>query len=311
MKSKKLVFVGGRDVGLECIQALIKNREELAFIFCMHDEPHEVGQYYKEIAALAKKQKIPIKITKSVRSKEDVNILKKIKPCLMIVLGWRTIIPQEVLGVPSFGTVGMHYSLLPKYRGFAPVNWAVINGERKAGVSLFYLDEGIDTGRIVEQVKIPIHITDTAADVYQEAKSLSIEILLRNLEKLKSGNAQTRKQDERRATYTCARVPEDGKIDWNDSTLNIYNLIRGVSYPFPGAFTTYEGKKITIQKASLIKPQRKYVGRVCGRIVAIRETGVDILTGDGILRVNEIDSEAGKRLPANKVLRSIRGTLGW
>lgn len=308
--AEKIVFVGGKDIGLECIQTLLKSNENLSHIFCMSEDSHEVEKYSKEIGILAKKEQIPIKVTKSIKSEENIAILKKIKPDLMIVLGWRTIIPRNIFDIPTMGTVAIHSSLLPKYRGFAPVNWAVINGEKETGVTLFYLDDGIDSGNIVDQIKIPILTTDSAFDVYKKTKKASIQILMQNLAKLKSGGASRRKQVESEATYACARVPDDGEISWQLPTMNIYNQVRGLSYPYPGAFTYYKDKKIIIQKASLIEDPSRFAGRIAGRVVRLGDTWVDVLTGDGIIRLEEIDIEKQGKFPARAVLTSIKGSLG-
>ncbi|MBI4058781.1 methionyl-tRNA formyltransferase [Candidatus Microgenomates bacterium] len=311
LKNKKLVFIGGRDRGLECLQELLRKGINISYIFCMPEDPHEREKYCDDIKTLADQNHIPIKITKFVRSEEDKNLLKEVRPDLIVVMGWRTIIPREIYEIPKYKSVAVHESYLPKYRGFAPVNWVVINGEKSTGVSLFYLAEGMDSGDLVDQIKVPIGINDTAIDVYRKTKTASIKVLIRNLSKLLNGTPRRKKQNEKLATYTCARIPDDGRIDWNLPTLKIYNLIRALSDPYPGAFTTYEDKKIIIQKAELVKSPLNYAGRICGRIVAINDLGVDVLTKDSILRIKEIETVAGERLPARQILKSIKGTLGW
>lgn len=307
-KGENIVFIGGRDRGLKCIDVLIKMGEQLSYIFCLKEDAWEKEKYSKQIKTLANKLSIPIKITKSIKD-EDISILRELKPILIIVMGWRTIIPAEVLNIPERGVVAVHESLLPKYRGFAPINWAIINGEKVSGVTLFYLDEGVDSGDIVAQRKISIRSTDTGFMLYQKTKIASVEILLDYLESLKKGTAPRIKQNEKEATYTCSRIPEDGQIIWDDSTKDIYNLIRALSDPYPGAFTYYQGKKIIIQKASKVASARNFVGRTAGRVVGIGEGWVEVLTGDGILKIEEVEID-GRKLPASKFLNSIRGTLG-
>lgn len=308
MQKVGIIFIGGRERGLECIEALIKKGEQLSYIFCLKEDPHEKEKYYQQIEALAKKQSIPVKVTRSIQP-EDIILIRNLKPMLIIVMGWRTMIPTEVLNIPLRGAVAVHESLLPKYRGFAPVNWAIINGERVSGVTLFYLDEGVDCGDIIAQRKIPIGSTDTGFTLYQKTKIASVEILLDYLEDIENGTASRIKQNEKDATYTCSRTPDDGQIHWGDSSKDIYNLIRALSDPYPGAFTSFEGKKIIIQKASKVASPRNFVGRTAGRIVGIGEGWVEVLTGDGILKIEEVEVE-GEKLPASKVLHSIRGTLG-
>lgn len=307
-KGEGIVFIGGRDRGLECINALLKKGETIAYIFCLKEDAHEKEKYSKQIKTLANKASIPVKVTRSIKA-EDIAILRDLKPILIIVMGWRTIIPSEVLKIPVRGVVAVHESLLPKYRGFAPINWAIINGERFSGVTLFYLDDGVDSGDIVAQKKIPIGLTDTGSTLYQKTKIASVEILLDYLEDIKKGTAPRIKQNEEEATYSCSRTPEDGQIIWDDSTKDIYNLIQALSDPYPGAFTYYQGKKFIIQKASKVASPRNFVGRTTGRVVGIGEGWVEVLTGNGILKIEEVEID-GEKLPASKVLHSIRGTLG-
>ncbi|MEK7616888.1 MAG: methionyl-tRNA formyltransferase [Patescibacteria group bacterium] len=308
-KDENIVFIGGRDRGLKCIKALIEKGEKLPYIFCLEEDDHEKEKYSKQIVALAKKHSIPVKVTKTIKSVTDINLLKNLKPLLIIVMGWRTIIPSEVLKIPKRGVVAVHESLLPKYRGFAPINWAIINGEKMSGVTLFYLDEGIDSGDIIAQRKIPIGSTDTGFTLYQKTKTASVEILIDYLEDIKRGSASRIKQNEKEATYTCFRTPDDGEIFWTRPAKDIYNLIRALSDPYPGAFTIYEGRKIIIQKASFTDSPRNFVGRIPGRVVAVGQGWVEVLTGDGSLKIEEIEVE-GKKLPASKIFSSIKGTLG-
>ncbi len=306
--SKKIVFIGGRDRGFECLQALISLKENVVHIFCMKEDEHEREKFYKNIQLLAKKEKIPFTLTNSIK-KDSVDILKKIEPDLLIVMGWRTIIPMEVINLPKLGAIAVHESLLPKYRGFAPINWVVINGEKQTGVTIFFLKDGIDTGDIIDQKVIPISKDNTAYEIYKKTKKSSIDLLLKNLGKLKSGKVIRKKQNQRKATYTCARTPEDGKIDWNKSPQVIHNLIRGLSDPYPGAFTFFKGEKIIIQKSSLPKKSFKYIGRIPGRIIELGKESVKVLTGDGILEIWEIERSNGKKMKAREFFNSIKGTL--
>lgn len=305
----KIIFVGGRDRGYECIQLLHKRKENLAHIFCMPEDEHEKMKFSSKIVQFAKDKNIPITITKSIKNTEALNIIKDINPDLIIVMGWRTIIPKEIMLIPKYGAIGAHESLLPKYRGFAPVNWVVINGEKKTGVTLFHLDQGIDSGDIIDQKVIPIRQSDTAWDIYKKTAKISIELLENYLKNFPSINSKRKKQNHDDATYTVARTPEDGLISWHWDSERIYNLIRGLSSPYPGTFTFYKNQKIIIQKASLLPQPLNFVGRIPGRIASIGNGFVDVITGDSLLRVEEIETPEGKIVKANAILTSIKGTL--
>ncbi len=309
-REEKIMFIGGRDRGLECITALINSGEKLAYIYCLKEDDHEIEKFSPEIESLAKHNKIPITVTKSVKSPEKIEQIREINPDLIVVMGWRTIIPNEVLEVPRFGTVAAHEALLPKYRGFAPINWAIINGERKTGVTLFYLDDGMDSGDIVGQKRILIDQNETAQQIYLKTTKASIELLMENLDALKKGSAPRTKQDNSKATYTCARTPEDGEISWKEASLRIHNLIRALANPYPGAYTTYNGSRLTVQKTEIVEKPWKYIGTIPGRIVSIGDGWVIAQTGDGVIKIHDIETEPGKLIKASDYLNSVKGTLG-
>lgn len=305
----RIVFVGGRDRGYETLKMLHSKKFTPLHIFCMPEDEHEKIKFHPKIAQFAKNNKLPITLTKSLRNQEAYSIINNIKPNLIIVMGWRTIIPKNILSIPKYGVIGAHESLLPKYRGFAPINWAVINGEKLTGVTLFYFEEGMDSGDIIAQHKILIGKLDTANDIYQKTKKASLQLLDYYLIDLEKGVVKRKKQNQIAATYTVARVPADGLINWNWSSDKIYNLIRGLSFPYPGAFTYYNNQKIVIQKALILKDPPVYIGRIPGRIAYIGDGFVNVITGDSVLSILEIETNDGKIVKANTILNSIKGTL--
>lgn len=309
-KTAPIFFIIGKERGLDCIRDMIQSNEDIAGALIMKEDEHELEEFSKEISLLLKNRSIPHLITKSAKDKKYYGFIKNLQPSLIVVMGWRTLLPAEIIRIPRLGVVGVHESLLPKYRGFAPVNWVVINGETKTGVSLFFIGEGVDSGDIIGQKTIMISKEDTAWDLYKKTSSASIELLKTFLPHLKKGTAPRKKQNIRSETYACSRTPDDGLIDWSDSTANIYNLIRGLSYPYPGAFTYINGKKITINKAS-IPPQRKFVGRIPGRIVSVSANeGVEVLTGDGSILIEEIIQNRNRTINPATVITSVKATLG-
>jgi methionyl-tRNA formyltransferase len=206
----------------------------------------------------------------SVSSESYLELFDRWQPELLLVLGWYHLIPPEVLVYPSLGCLGIHASLLPKYRGMAPINWAIINGERETGISLFYLDRGVDTGDIVAQSVIEISDEDDCATVYEKVTLKSIELLSRFLPMIAEGTAPRTVQDETTASQFPRRRPEDGEIDWQLPADQIYNFIRAQTRPYPGAFTFIDGRKLIIWKT-----------RVCQESSAlISASGELFTTGD-------------------------------
>lgn len=308
-KNAPIFFIGGGSRGYMWVREMLAQKETFVGACIMKEDLHETEKYSQKISKILKSHSIPHLVTKSVKAKKYYDFISGLTPSLIIVMGWRTLIPKEIFEIPPLGCVAVHESLLPKYRGFAPVNWAVINGETKTGVSLFFLSDGIDDGDIIGQKSVPILTGDTAADLYRKTSLASVRILRKFLPLLKIRKAPKKKQNEKQATYTCARIPGDGQINWRDSTETIYNLIRALSYPYPGAFTYLNGEKLIVSRAS-IPIQRKYVGRIPGRVVSIaRHHGVEVLTGNGIILIEEISTIGKETVNAAKIINSIKATL--
>ena len=230
---------------------------------------------------------------------------------LMFTVSWRYMIPASVYRRPRLGTFVFHDSLLPEYRGFSPSVWAIINGEDHIGVTLFEANDDPDAGDIVDQERVPIGPDDTISVVMERVTQTYLDLLERNLDGLIKGTAPRCPQDQSRATYTCRRLPEDNQIDWSASSEGIYNLIRAVSNPYPGAYTYLSGRKMRVWSARRVADGQRYVGRVPGRVVEVRPgEGSAVLTGDGALLLGEIQVEDGEIICAADVLHSLGQTLG-
>lgn len=191
-----------------------------------------------------------VELSSKPKAVDYLKILDRWRPDLMIVLGWYSIIPQEVFDRVPMGAVAIHASLLPKYRGMAPIPWAIINGEDETGVSFFHLDKGVDSGDIIAQRSFPITNSDSCATVYKKATEHSVAILKQFLPLLASGQAPRTKQNHDEATTFPRRTPADGLINWAQHSTEIHNFIRAQTHPYPGAFTMRQGRKLTIWKAS-------------------------------------------------------------
>jgi methionyl-tRNA formyltransferase len=230
---------------------------------------------------------------------------------LMLVVSWRYMIPRRVYLRPRLGTFVFHDSLLPEYRGFSPTVWAVINGEKQTGVSLFAISESVDAGDIIDQRAVPIGPDSTIAELMQQVTQTYVELLETNIQPLLGGTAPRRSQDHARATFTCKRTPQDSEIDWSLSTDKIYNLIRASGVPYPGAYTYFNGKKLTVWSAARLDHAQHYVGRIPGRVVEIRpDHGSVVLTGDGALLLRQCQLEDADRACAADVLKRLSDTLG-
>ncbi len=222
-----------------------------------------------------------------------LDVINRWNPDIVLVLGWYHILPPEVLVAPPLGCVAIHASLLPKYRGMAPINWAIINGETETGVSLFYLADGIDNGDVIAQRRVPIEGNDTCATLYDKATRQSVVVLRKFLPRLANGTAPRRKQNDDEATVFPKRTPEDGLIDWRWDSQRILNFVRAQTKPYPGAFTEIEGRRLYIWKAEFADDYRPG-HRLPGSLVR-READVLIITCNGAIRL--LDTRWADRQP--------------
>lgn len=297
--------------GLRCLEAVAAALPEATLtVVSFREEPWE-PPFFADIEELASSRGFRLIETRSLAGSSMSGFWESTVVDLMIVVSWRYMIPRDVYELPRRGTFVLHDSLLPKYRGFAPTQWAMINGESTTGVSLFRIAEAVDAGPIVDQLEIPIAEGEVIGEVMERVTSGYIELINRNLRSLLDGRAPLREQDESAATYTCKRLPEDNRVDWGAATEAVYNLIRAATTPYPGAFTTVAGEKLIVWSADRLGAAPGYVGRVPGRVIQVKPgEGVVVLTGDGALLLREVQLAGKPRTCAADVLTRISLTLG-
>lgn len=309
----KTLFIGGTKRGYLTLKALIDGGANIVGIVSLLQDEHEVERYEEPIQALAEKFNIPHYETKWMKDKNYQEIVSKdIKPDIGIVVGCRILLPKHIYEIPPLGTLAVHDSLLPEYRGFAPLNWSILNGEDRTGVTLYCLNELMDGGDIVAQKSVPIKVEDTAPLVYERTCQATVDIILEVYALLSEGKAPRIPQNYATGSFTCSRAPLDGLIDWGKPTAAIYNQVRALTYPYPGAFTFYEAKRLIIWKAKPVDNPPTYKGRIPGRVINVSklEGYVEVLTGDSILRILEVQLEEGGKTAAANVIKSVRSTLG-
>ena len=285
MTRPRTVIFANTEVGCLCLEELIKDGANVAAVFTHEDDPHE-NIWFRSVKEIAEKNGIPVRTPKKLEA-DEVEYFNSLAPELVLSFYYRALIPKAVLDAPSLGAYNLHGALLPKYRGRACVNWAVINGERETGATLHVMTERPDRGDIVDRQAVPIEFTDTAYDVFMKVAEAARQIVARRLPELEAGSAPRRPQDESAATCFGRRRPEDGKIDWSKSAEEIYNLIRAVTHPFPGAFTELAGKKYYIWKARPIEGGAK-------PHTIVSENPPVIGTGDGLLEILRLQPEGGE-----------------
>jgi len=240
-----IVVFGYHDVGVECLDALVSRGSRVIAVFTHRDNPEE-KIWFKSVAQLARQHGIPVHTPDSVNTPEWIARLREMQPDIVFSFYYRNLICQEILAIPRLGAFNLHGSLLPKYRGRVPINWAVLNGEIRTGATLHHMVKRPDAGDIVDQEAVPISPRDTAQDVFIKVTAAARQVLERSLEAIKQGRAPRRPQDEAQASYFGGRKPDDGRIDWHADAQRIFNLIRALTHPYPGAFTDVEGRRFFV-----------------------------------------------------------------
>ena len=229
---------------------------------------------------------------------------------LLFMVHWRYLLPDLILERPRLASVVFHDSLLPKYRGFSPTVWAIINGESEVGVTMLHASREVDSGDIIDQERVPIGPDDTIGEIFPRTTQAYLALLERTLDALRSGRAPRHAQQHALATYTCKRTPDDARIEWSRSAGTIHNLIRATTYPYPGAYTYFAGRRMAILAARVAPDTPLYVGAVAGRVIRILPNiGVVVLTGEGALLITAVQFADESPVCAADVIKSISATL--
>ena len=243
-----LVVFAYSDVGYECLDFLIGRGERVRAVFTHADDPGET-RWFRSVAELARRHAIPTRTDEPAPGSEAARLVAETAPDLIFSFYYRRMIPVSVLAAARLGAFNMHGSLLPRYRGRAPVNWAVLHGETETGVTLHHMTARADAGDIVDQEAVPIGPEDTAYEVMRRLVPAARRVLARQIDALKAGTAPRRTQDETKASTFGGRRPEDGRIDWRLHARRVVDLVRAVTRPYPGAFTFSGGRKLMVWKA--------------------------------------------------------------
>ncbi len=290
----KIVFMGTPDFAGEVLISLLKSEHEVLGVFTQPDKPKGRGKkmMFPPVKEIALEAKIPVFQPTRIRDEEVLKTLKEIGPDVIIVAAYGRILPKEILELPPYGCINIHASILPKYRGAAPIHWAIIKGEEETGISIMQMDEGMDTGDILMTEKIKIHEDSDTGELFQRLASLGGKMIIDTLEKLKDNKIVPKKQNETDASYSPILTKEDELLDWNMPAKDIYNKIRGMN-PWPGVYTYFRGQRLKIQKSVLVE-EEKDTGLETGEIISFSSQGILVSANPGIIGL-EIVQPAGKK----------------
>jgi methionyl-tRNA formyltransferase len=299
----KVLLIG---LGITTFTALESLIAQCHVIGIVRDTTQE-SEVSDPVINLAKRENIPLFYDSS--QKAIKSLIVELQPDCVVVSSYNQILPKSIIELSTF--INVHYSPLPQYRGRANVNWAIINDESQAAISIHSISPGLDEGNILYQQLIPIEFDDTVATLYEKLNKIQKENLSTTVIKAFQGDWGIA-QNHEQATYGCTRLPEDGEINWSDNTKKISGLIRALVAPFPGAFTYFKGEKLIVWQAKIVNNAPQYIGRIPGRIInrSPTEGHVDVLTGDGILRLIEVQLIGQEKTQAAKVIKSVKSTLG-
>jgi methionyl-tRNA formyltransferase len=314
MKNKsdlRIVFMGTPDFAVESLRALVEGKYNVTGVITMPDKP--VGKHQSTLQAspvkqYALSQNLPLLQPENLKDSGFLEKLKAWNADLQIVVAFR-MLPEVVWNMPRLGTFNLHASLLPQYRGAAPINWAIINGEKETGITTFFLSHEIDTGKIISQVKIPVAETDNAEILHDQLMCLGAELVVKTVDDILNDSIKPVAQenvipDAGELKPAPKIFKETCRIDWNKSTKEIYDFIRGLS-PYPAAWTkpvTEKGDILHLKIFEVEKINRPHKEAV-GRIVSDGKTFLDISTRDGFIRLKNIQQAGKKRMPVEDFLR--------
>ena len=303
-----IIFMGTPEFAVPTLKALVHEGYDILSVVTQPDRPRGRGQKLtpSPIKILAEENNLTI-LQPGRLDDSFLNIILPLKPDILIVVAFGQIIPGKVLGSATWGGINIHASLLPKYRGSAPIQWAIINNEKKTGLTTMCMDEGLDTGPIFMQQEVDILEEETSGQLHDRLSSLAPGLLIKALQGLAKGTIEKEKQDESLATYASKLTKEQGFINWDRPAKRICGLIRGLD-PWPGAFTYYHGKMLKLFGCFLANKGKTFSAP--GRIKGLTEKGLEIETGKGTIIIREIQSPGKKRLPPKEFLKGSELGLG-
>ncbi|MFA7420242.1 MAG: methionyl-tRNA formyltransferase [Melioribacteraceae bacterium] len=297
----KIVFMGTPEFAIPSLQTILESKHEIALVVSAQDKERGRGRQvsYTPVKQFAVDNKLEVVTPNSLKDEEFIALLKSLEADLFVVVAFR-ILPKEIYKIPKYGSFNLHGSLLPKYRGAAPIQWSLINGDKETGVTTFFLEDKVDTGNIIMQERIRIEDEDNLGSVYDKLMNLGANVVLNTVDTIESRNITLLKQDEKLASPAPKITKEICRIDWNQPAEKIHNLIRGLS-PYPCAFFDYNGINYKVYRS-------KYILRVNDKNIApgkIINTKHEIFvqTSLGQIQLIELQPEGRKRMTAEDFLR--------
>lgn len=297
----RVVFMGTPDFAVGTLEAILAAKHEVVAVVTQPDKPKGRGKnvQFPPVKETALVHHLPVYQPVKVRDEEFVEKLRSLAPDVIVVVAFGQILSKEILDMPKYGCVNVHASLLPKYRGSAPIQWAVINGEKESGVTTMLMDEGIDTGDMLQKVVVPLDEKETGGSLFDKLAGEGAKLLVETLKELEQGTATRTPQQNEQSTHTKMLDKKLGLIDFSKSAVEIERLIRGLN-PWPSAYTGYKGKTLKIWDADVV--DKEMDGEI-GQVVLATKQELFVKTGKGMLSLQEVQLEGKKRMDIAAFLR--------
>lgn len=304
----KVIFMGTPDFSVGTLAALVEAGHEVVLAVTQPDKPKGRGKemQYTPVKEYALEKGIPVYQPEKVRRPECIEELKKYQADVCVVIAFGQILPKEILEMTPYGCINVHASLLPKYRGAAPIQWAIINGESISGVTTMQMDEGLDTGDMLEKVEVPLGEKITGGELHDLLAEAGAKLCVQTLEKLEKGELKPEKQGETPTAYARMLDKKLGNIDWTRPAVEIERLIRGLN-PWPSAYTTWNEKMMKIWDADVVDEEKTAEP---GTIIEVTKQTFSVQTGEGALRINELQIPGKKKMSADAFLRGYQVKTG-
>ncbi len=306
MDSLKVVFMGTPDFAVPSLKALKSEGYEIPLVITQPDRPAGRGKKLRPPSVKVLAQELGLRVYQPEKVKENQElkeILEGIKPDLIVVAAYGKILPEWLLDLPKYGTINVHASLLPKYRGASPIQWAILNGEAETGITIMKVIPELDAGPILSQGKVKIEEEDNAKTLHDKLANLGAELLIKTIPKFVSGEIKPVPQDETKATYCPQIRKEMGRVNWQEGSREIFNRVRAF-YPWPCAFTSFKGRGIKLLKVRPVEGEGEP-----GEVIGVKE-GLKVATGEGALLIERLKPEGKKEISGEEFIRGYRVKVG-
>ena len=314
----RVIFMGTPDFAVSTLKSLLQSKHDVVLVVTQPDKPRGRGKQvsYSPVKEVALEHDIEVFQPQRIKSEESVEYLRKYNADVMGVVAFGQILSKEILDMPKYGCINVHGSLLPKYRGAAPIQWAVLNGDEISGVTTMKMDEGLDTGDIILKKELVLAKDETAGSLFERMMALGAEACMETLDQLAEGSATFTAQNHNEATKTRLISKEMGKIDFDRSAEEIERLVRGMN-PWPSAFTSINGKTLKVWKCAVASIEEledceeSLRSAENGQIVLVTKQNVYVKTAEGIIRLDEVQLEGKRRMICEEFLRGYQIEAGY